>query len=124
MRGHLRKRGNAWELRAYAGIDPLTNRQKYVTRAFRGGKREAASTYSTSVSRSLADRIPQSEGQPSVKTGRSSTTGTGASRSARSKSQSWVTTTHTPWSVEARSGLPESPSTIASSGRSTSMIDP
>ncbi|HLG66561.1 MAG TPA: tyrosine-type recombinase/integrase [Acidimicrobiales bacterium] len=41
MRGHLRKRGRAWELRAYAGIDPLTNRQKYVTRTFRGGKREA-----------------------------------------------------------------------------------
>ncbi|MGO9837041.1 MAG: tyrosine-type recombinase/integrase [Polyangiaceae bacterium] len=41
MRGHVRKRGNAWELRAYAGIDPLTNRQKYVTRTFRGGKREA-----------------------------------------------------------------------------------
>jgi integrase len=41
MRGHIRKRGNAWELRAYAGIDPLTNRQKYVTRTFRGGKREA-----------------------------------------------------------------------------------
>jgi integrase len=41
MRGHLRKRGNAWELRACAGIDPLTNRQKYVTRTFRGGKREA-----------------------------------------------------------------------------------
>jgi integrase len=41
MRGHLRKLGNAWELRAYAGIDPLTNRQKYVTRTFRGGKREA-----------------------------------------------------------------------------------
>jgi integrase len=40
MRGHLRKRGNAWELRAYAGIDPITNRQKYVTRTFRGGKRE------------------------------------------------------------------------------------
>jgi integrase len=41
MRGHLRKRGSGWELRAYAGIDPLTNRQKYVTRSFRGGKREA-----------------------------------------------------------------------------------
>lgn len=27
-------------MRAYAGIDPLTNRQKYVTRTFRGGKRE------------------------------------------------------------------------------------
>lgn len=41
MRGHLRKRGSAWELRAYAGIDPLANRQKYRTRTFRGGKREA-----------------------------------------------------------------------------------
>lgn len=41
MKGHLRKRGEAWELRAYAGIDPITNRQKYVTRTFRGGKREA-----------------------------------------------------------------------------------
>jgi integrase len=41
MRGHLRKRGDAWELRAYAGVDPITKRQKYVTRTFRGGKREA-----------------------------------------------------------------------------------
>jgi len=41
MKGHLRRRGTAWELRAYAGIDPLTNRQKYLTRTFRGGKREA-----------------------------------------------------------------------------------
>jgi integrase len=41
VRGHLRKRGTAWELRAYAGTDPLTNRQKYLTRTFRGGKREA-----------------------------------------------------------------------------------
>ncbi|MHB1536451.1 MAG: tyrosine-type recombinase/integrase [Acidimicrobiales bacterium] len=41
MKGHLRRRGSAWELRAYAGIDPLTGRQTYVTRTFRGGKREA-----------------------------------------------------------------------------------
>lgn len=41
MRGHLRKRGTAWELRAYAGIDPLTGRQKYSTRTFRGAKRGA-----------------------------------------------------------------------------------
>jgi integrase len=41
VKGHLRKRGEAWELRAYAGIDPLTKRQKYVTKTFRGGKREA-----------------------------------------------------------------------------------
>lgn len=41
MKGHLRRRGSAWELRAYAGVDPVTKRQKYVTRTFRGGKREA-----------------------------------------------------------------------------------
>jgi len=41
MRGHLRKRGNAWELRAYAGVDPVTKRGKYITRTFRGGKRDA-----------------------------------------------------------------------------------
>ena len=41
MKGHIRRRGSAWELRAYAGLDPITKRQKYVTRTFRGGKREA-----------------------------------------------------------------------------------
>ncbi|HEY5273757.1 MAG TPA: tyrosine-type recombinase/integrase [Acidimicrobiales bacterium] len=41
MKGHLRQRGNAWELRAYVGVDPLTNRKKYLTRTFRGGKRDA-----------------------------------------------------------------------------------
>lgn len=41
MRGHLRQRGEAWELRAYAGRDPSSRAPKYVTRTFRGGKREA-----------------------------------------------------------------------------------
>ena len=41
MRGHLRRRGNSWEMRAYVGVDPTTNRPKYQTRTFRGGKREA-----------------------------------------------------------------------------------
>jgi integrase len=41
MKGHLRRRGSAWELRAYVGVDPTTNREKYLTRTFRGGKREA-----------------------------------------------------------------------------------
>jgi hypothetical protein len=36
MKGHLRQRGNAWELRAYVGVDPLTNRKKYLTQTFRG----------------------------------------------------------------------------------------
>jgi integrase len=37
----MRQRGNAWELRAYVGVDPVTGRQKYETRTFRGGKRQA-----------------------------------------------------------------------------------
>lgn len=41
MKGHLRKRGNSWELRVYAGLDPITGREIYRTRTFRGGKREA-----------------------------------------------------------------------------------
>src|SRR5579871_3265390 len=41
MRGHLRLRGDVWELRAYAGRDPVSGRKLYRTRSFRGGKREA-----------------------------------------------------------------------------------
>lgn len=41
MRGHLRKRGDAWELRAFAGRDPVSGRPIYRTRTHRGGKRDA-----------------------------------------------------------------------------------
>jgi integrase len=41
MRGHMRQRGDAWELRAFVGRDPVTGREKYKTRTFRGGKRAA-----------------------------------------------------------------------------------
>ncbi|MGH8985773.1 MAG: tyrosine-type recombinase/integrase [Acidimicrobiia bacterium] len=41
MAGHVRKRGNSWELIAYAGRDPLTGRKRYVTRSFKGTKRAA-----------------------------------------------------------------------------------
>jgi hypothetical protein len=41
MKHHLRLRGNSWELRAYVGVDPTAGRLKYLTRTFRGGKREA-----------------------------------------------------------------------------------
>jgi len=30
VRGHLRKRGDAYELRTYAGFDPISGRQKYA----------------------------------------------------------------------------------------------
>jgi hypothetical protein len=41
MKGHLGHRGDAWELRVYIGIDPVTHKQRYATKSFRGGKREA-----------------------------------------------------------------------------------
>ncbi len=49
MRGHLRKRGNAWELRAFAGRDPVSGRKIYRTRTYRGGKREAEDALSRLV---------------------------------------------------------------------------
>lgn len=41
MAGHIRQRGNSWELIAYAGRDALTGRKRYVTRSFKGTKRAA-----------------------------------------------------------------------------------
>ncbi len=41
MQGYLRRRGESWELRAYIGTDPVTGKQRYASRSFRGGKREA-----------------------------------------------------------------------------------
>jgi integrase len=49
MRGHLRKRGDAWELRAFAGRDPVSGRKIYRTRTYRGGKREAEDVLSRLV---------------------------------------------------------------------------
>ncbi len=41
MKGYLGRRGESWELRAYVGTDPVTGKQRYAIRSFRGGKREA-----------------------------------------------------------------------------------
>jgi len=49
MRGHLRRRGNAWELRAYVGRDSVTGQTRCRTRTFRGGKREAEAALSRFV---------------------------------------------------------------------------
>jgi hypothetical protein len=37
----LKREPDYWELRAYAGRDPITGRPRYVSRSFRGGKRDA-----------------------------------------------------------------------------------
>jgi integrase len=43
MAGSMRQRGErSWELRVHAGRDESTGRKQYVTRTFRGGKRDAS----------------------------------------------------------------------------------
>ncbi|MEM7275549.1 MAG: tyrosine-type recombinase/integrase [Actinomycetota bacterium] len=37
----LKREPDYWELRVYAGRDPVTGRKRYVSRTFRGGKRDA-----------------------------------------------------------------------------------
>jgi hypothetical protein len=38
MRGHIRERGKGtWELRVFLGRDPITRRDRYKTRTFKGG---------------------------------------------------------------------------------------
>jgi integrase len=44
------KRPGYWELRAFAGADPLTGRKQYRTRTFRGTKRQAQSALAVLVS--------------------------------------------------------------------------
>ena len=40
-RGHIRARGDAWELRVSAGTDPITGRRRVVTRTVRGSRPQA-----------------------------------------------------------------------------------
>lgn len=42
VKGHLRERGKgSWELRVFVGRDPVTRRDRYKTKTFKGGKRAA-----------------------------------------------------------------------------------
>ena len=41
MKGFMRQRGDAWELRVYLGRDPVTGKQRYASRTVRAGKRAA-----------------------------------------------------------------------------------
>ena len=38
----LKREPDYWEVRAYAGRDPATGKHRYVSRTFRGGKRDAS----------------------------------------------------------------------------------
>jgi hypothetical protein len=41
MKGSMRQRGPAWELKVYLGADPETGRQRYATKTVRVGQRDA-----------------------------------------------------------------------------------
>jgi hypothetical protein len=41
VKGFIRQRGDAWELRVFLGNDPLTGKERYTTRSVRCGIREA-----------------------------------------------------------------------------------
>ncbi|MEM9561071.1 MAG: site-specific integrase [Actinomycetota bacterium] len=41
MKGSMRRRGDSWQLRVYAGVDPVTGKERYVSRSHRGTKRTA-----------------------------------------------------------------------------------
>ena len=50
MKGSMReKRPGYWELRVFAGVDPLTGQKQYRTRTFRGTKRQASSALAVLV---------------------------------------------------------------------------
>jgi hypothetical protein len=51
MPGSLRKRGNSWELRAYAGTDPETGKRHWVSATVKGSRRAAQQELAELVSR-------------------------------------------------------------------------
>ena len=53
MKGFIRPRGDAWELRVFLGTDPVTNKKRYASKTVHGGKRDAQ--------RSLNEMITQAE---------------------------------------------------------------
>jgi len=52
MRGNIRRRGTAWELRVYVGRDSLTGAKRYRTQTVHGGKRNAEKALAALVSAS------------------------------------------------------------------------
>jgi hypothetical protein len=50
MKGFIRRRGDAWELRVFLGTDPVTNKMRYASRTVRTGRREAQRVLNEMVS--------------------------------------------------------------------------
>jgi|GEM_PF-1045877 len=65
MKGFIRQRGDAWELRVFLGYDVVTGKQRYAYRTVHGGKREAQRTLAemiTDADKGLAVRTNASVG--------------------------------------------------------------
>jgi integrase len=66
VKGFIRRRGESWELRAYAGVDPVSGKKRYVSRTVRGGKRDAQRELAAmvvTVERGMAARTSATVGQ-------------------------------------------------------------
>lgn len=50
MRGHVTKRGDAWRVHVFLGLDEQTGKKRYLTRTVRGTKREAETVCAQLVS--------------------------------------------------------------------------
>lgn len=80
----MRQRGDAWQLRVFAGRDPVTGKQVMVTRTFRGGKREAH--------RELTKLVADTERGQSV----------GTDATVRDLTSRWVEAVSADWSPSTR----------------------
>ena len=66
MKGSMRQRGSAWELRVYLGADPVNGKQRYATKTVRAGKREAQRSLNELIveaERGLATRTTATVGE-------------------------------------------------------------
>ena len=57
MRGFIRRRGDAWELRVFLGVDAVTGRKRYVNKTVRSGRREADRELNRLVAAAEAGRL-------------------------------------------------------------------
>ena len=60
MKGFIRRRGEAWELRVFRGYDRINGKQRYAYKTVRGGKREAQ--------RALAEMMAEADSGVAVST--------------------------------------------------------
>jgi integrase len=57
MRGHIERRGKAWRVHVYLGVDADTGKQRYLTRTVRGTKREAEAVRADLVAQAVKGRF-------------------------------------------------------------------